>query len=189
MAEFTDSTGRSGPASWKFGNYEEGRDEFPVNGVSWYEAAAYAEFAGKSLPTTHHWNPRRGPKRFSRTWLNLAISISAAPRRLAAIPASVSWELTTWPVTSASGPRQRLGSGAISSAEDGSIRAPYPAPRDKRHVLLNSGHMPAPFGDLVREVTTWLDHYPGPVGAANRRGQQEGRYNVAMSLVVVGSVT
>jgi hypothetical protein len=23
--------------------------------VSWYEAAAYAEFAGKSLPTVYHW--------------------------------------------------------------------------------------------------------------------------------------
>ena len=23
--------------------------------MSWYEAAAYAEFAGKSLPTLHHW--------------------------------------------------------------------------------------------------------------------------------------
>jgi formylglycine-generating enzyme required for sulfatase activity len=26
-----------------------------VAGVSWYEAAAYAEFAGKSLPTAYHW--------------------------------------------------------------------------------------------------------------------------------------
>ncbi|MDA1274415.1 MAG: hypothetical protein O2960_10240 [Verrucomicrobia bacterium] len=24
--------------------------------MSWYEAAAYAEFAGKSLPTLFHWN-------------------------------------------------------------------------------------------------------------------------------------
>ena len=27
----------------------------PVGGVSWYEAAAYARFAGKSLPTLHEW--------------------------------------------------------------------------------------------------------------------------------------
>jgi cephalosporin-C deacetylase-like acetyl esterase len=26
-----------------------------VTGVSWYEAAAYAEYAGKSLPTVYHW--------------------------------------------------------------------------------------------------------------------------------------
>jgi dienelactone hydrolase len=27
-----------------------------VAGISWYEAAAYAEFVGKSLPTAYHWN-------------------------------------------------------------------------------------------------------------------------------------
>jgi dienelactone hydrolase len=60
MVEFQDATGRPGPAAWQFGTYPEGKDAFPVNGVSWYEAAAYAEFAGKSLPTTHHWNHASG---------------------------------------------------------------------------------------------------------------------------------
>jgi dienelactone hydrolase len=55
MAEFRDATGRPGPATWQLGTYPEGRADFPVNGVSWYEAAAYAEFAGKSLPTVDHW--------------------------------------------------------------------------------------------------------------------------------------
>jgi dienelactone hydrolase len=32
-----------------------------VTGISWYEAAAYAEFAGKSLPTIYHWNRAAGP--------------------------------------------------------------------------------------------------------------------------------
>ena len=27
----------------------------PVGGISWYEAMAYAEFAGKSLPTVYEW--------------------------------------------------------------------------------------------------------------------------------------
>jgi formylglycine-generating enzyme required for sulfatase activity len=31
-----------------------------VSGASWYEAAAYAEFAGKSLPTIHHWYRANG---------------------------------------------------------------------------------------------------------------------------------
>ena len=44
-----------GPATWEFGTYPEGKDDYPVSGVSWYEAAAYAEFAGKSLPTIYHW--------------------------------------------------------------------------------------------------------------------------------------
>jgi hypothetical protein len=55
VAEFRDATGRPGPSTWQLGAYGEGRGQFPVNGVSWYEAAAYAEFAGKSLPTVHHW--------------------------------------------------------------------------------------------------------------------------------------
>ena len=55
MAEFRDATGRPGPAAWQLGTYKEGQADFPVGGVSWYEAAAYAEFAGKSLPTVYHW--------------------------------------------------------------------------------------------------------------------------------------
>jgi cephalosporin-C deacetylase-like acetyl esterase len=55
MEEFRDATRRFGPASWQFGTYPEGTAEMPVGGVSWYEAAAYAEFAGKSLPTLYEW--------------------------------------------------------------------------------------------------------------------------------------
>jgi dienelactone hydrolase len=55
MAEFRDATGRLGPSTWELGNYLEGQENYPVSGVSWYEAAAYAEFAGKRLPTIFHW--------------------------------------------------------------------------------------------------------------------------------------
>jgi eukaryotic-like serine/threonine-protein kinase len=55
MSAFRDPTGRPGPSTWEFGSYPEGKGEFPVGGISWYEAAAYAEFAGKSLPTVYHW--------------------------------------------------------------------------------------------------------------------------------------
>jgi formylglycine-generating enzyme required for sulfatase activity/predicted Ser/Thr protein kinase len=52
---FVDSTGRPRPATWAVGAYPKGKEKHPVGGVSWYEAAAYAEFAGKSLPTAYHW--------------------------------------------------------------------------------------------------------------------------------------
>ena len=55
MKLFVDKTGRRGPATWVDGEYPRGQDNYPVTGVSWYEAAAYAEFAGKSLPTIYHW--------------------------------------------------------------------------------------------------------------------------------------
>jgi eukaryotic-like serine/threonine-protein kinase len=55
MLEFRDSTGRPGPSTWELGTYAEGQADFPVGGVSWYEAAAYAEYAGKTLPTIYHW--------------------------------------------------------------------------------------------------------------------------------------
>jgi dienelactone hydrolase len=55
MKVFLDRTGRAGPATWELGDYPAGQDDFPVSGVSWFEAAAYAQFVGKSLPTVYHW--------------------------------------------------------------------------------------------------------------------------------------
>jgi formylglycine-generating enzyme required for sulfatase activity len=55
VAKFTDRTGRQGPATWEAGSYPEATENHPVTGVSWYEAAAYAAFAHKQLPTVFHW--------------------------------------------------------------------------------------------------------------------------------------
>jgi len=55
MAEFRDQTDQSGPAGWKHGTYPQGQELYPVSGVSWFEAMAYARFAGKSLPSVYDW--------------------------------------------------------------------------------------------------------------------------------------
>ena len=60
MARFRDTTGRPGPATWVLGSYPAGQDDYPVGGVSWYEAAAYAQFAGKSLPPVSYWQMAAG---------------------------------------------------------------------------------------------------------------------------------
>jgi len=60
MARFADQTGRPSPAGWELGTYPEGQADHPVTGVSWYEAAAYAEYAGKELPTLYHWGRAAG---------------------------------------------------------------------------------------------------------------------------------
>lgn len=55
MKLFVDRTGRLGPAGWEAGTYPDGQENHPVTGVSWYEAAAYATYADKQLPTVFHW--------------------------------------------------------------------------------------------------------------------------------------
>ncbi len=54
-ANLRDRTGRPGPATWEVGRYPLGQDDFPVSGVSWYEADAFARFSGRSLPSVYHW--------------------------------------------------------------------------------------------------------------------------------------
>ncbi|MBP1654442.1 MAG: hypothetical protein H6Q28_998, partial [Bacteroidetes bacterium] len=55
IRELVDRTGLPGPRGWMGQNYPEGRADHPVTGITWYEAAAYAEFNGKSLPTLQQW--------------------------------------------------------------------------------------------------------------------------------------
>ncbi|MFC1633433.1 protein kinase [Planctomycetota bacterium] len=56
MSQFHDKTGQPGPSTWENGTYPEDQGKYPVSGVSWYEAAAYADFVGKNLPTIYHWS-------------------------------------------------------------------------------------------------------------------------------------
>jgi serine/threonine protein kinase/formylglycine-generating enzyme required for sulfatase activity/dienelactone hydrolase len=60
IKEFVDQSGLPGPAAWQAGDYPKGQEDYPVCGVSWYEAAAYAESMGKNLPTVTHWGLARG---------------------------------------------------------------------------------------------------------------------------------
>jgi eukaryotic-like serine/threonine-protein kinase len=60
MKEFVDQTGRPGPATWVAGDFPAGEENYPVSGINWFEAAAYAEFAGKALPSVYHWDIASG---------------------------------------------------------------------------------------------------------------------------------
>ena len=63
-AIFRDRTGRPGPSTWELGTYPEGKGDHPVSGVSWFEAAAYCQCIGKSLPTVFHWRKAFGASFF-----------------------------------------------------------------------------------------------------------------------------
>jgi serine/threonine protein kinase/dienelactone hydrolase len=64
MPLFRDRSGRAGPSTWEGGHYPRGEDDAPVSGVSWYEASAYAAYAGKGLPALAQWF-RAAPPEFA----------------------------------------------------------------------------------------------------------------------------
>ena len=55
LGRFVDRTGLPGPRNWEGGKFPSGRGDHPVTGVTWYEASAYARWAGGVLPSGHQW--------------------------------------------------------------------------------------------------------------------------------------
>ena len=62
---FTDKYGQLGPANWSYGKFPSGLDDYPVTGISWFEAKAYAKFKNLKLPNIYEWTYASGiPENF-----------------------------------------------------------------------------------------------------------------------------
>jgi len=53
--EFMDATAHKAPTHWVNGTYPEGQNDYPVGGMGWPDADAYAQWVGKRLPTAEEW--------------------------------------------------------------------------------------------------------------------------------------
>ncbi|SVE15919.1 uncharacterized protein METZ01_LOCUS468773, partial [marine metagenome] len=47
--------GKAGPANWSYSRHPAHQGNFPVTGISWFEARAYAKFRKMRLPNVFQW--------------------------------------------------------------------------------------------------------------------------------------
>jgi len=86
MRLFTDRSGLPGPREWSNQEFPQGEARHPVTGVSWYEAAAYAQYAGKALPTIYQWEKAARDGRYTHfegmvmPWGLTSVNASAVAR-------------------------------------------------------------------------------------------------------------
>jgi hypothetical protein len=133
MAMFVDTTGRPGPSTWEAGDYPEDQTDFPVSGVSWYEAAAYARFMRQELPTTYHW--RRAFDGASLRWQLPAANLDGNEPRAVTGSNSMSYvgaldlagNVREWTANEQDGERMILGASyndAVNVAMNTTLSAP-----------------------------------------------------------------
>lgn len=66
---FLKATGHPAPPDWLGGRYPVGEENYPITGIGFLDAQAYAKWAGKRLPTADEWEyAARGPDGLLLPW-------------------------------------------------------------------------------------------------------------------------
>jgi dienelactone hydrolase/predicted Ser/Thr protein kinase len=205
MALFRDTTGRPGPSTWELGSYPAGQADFPVSGVSWYEASAYAVFAGRSLPSFHHWFRAAGAENIFSGILPLSNFSGEGPSPVGSHQGLAPWgnydmagNVREWVVNAAGVRRYTLG-GAWSDptylftgpdALDPFDRSPihgfrcalYPAPPPQEAFgpierIFRDYSKETPAADAIFAVYRRLHHYdPGPLDTRTESPEADSEY-------------
>ena len=153
IGQFRDTTGRPGPATWVAGHFPEGQAEYPVGGVSWFEASAYAVFAGKSLPVLAQWF-LAAPSSLARYVIPLS-NYSAAPAPVGKYQTvgpfgtyDLAGNVAEWVATEAGGGTRYLLGGGFNTTtneyfEPGGMPPFHRAPNAGFRCVRNSAALPA----------------------------------------------
>ena len=161
IQRFRDTTGRPGPSTWELGTSPGGTEDFPVNGISWFEAAAFAEFSGKSLPSVHQFFVAANLEEISADILRLSNFDGKAPRRSGETQAVGPWgtidmagNVAEWCLNLAEGTSMRFVLGG--AWDEPSYRytesdARDPWDRSSRHGLRLAKNL-GPLGDAAAPV-------------------------------------
>lgn len=76
LEDFKDRTGLPAPRSWTNQNFAEGKADFPVTDITWFEASAYANFRGKRLPTIFQWEKAARDGKFDEGYTTMPWGLS-----------------------------------------------------------------------------------------------------------------
>ena len=177
LALLVDQTGRPGPSTREAGDHPDGRDDDPVTGISWYEAAAFAEFAGKNCrrsdtgvaPPGSSWEvPARGSlvlaleDRFGAAVLNVG-GLAAYGRPRPEVDYLNCTPRITLPVLMLNG---RYDLALLFDSEVQPMFALLGTPEEhKRLVVYETDHW-IDRREVAKETLAWLDTYLGPVTTA-----------------------